>query len=54
MKTDKIPSGARVTGGWTNTGSGRTHWKQEEEKGIVDIGFNSYVWLKKVFTIFKK
>ena len=38
--------------GWTNTPEGRVHW--EKEKGVVDFGFNVYVFTKKQVILMKK
>ena len=54
VQTDELPRGARITGGYRNTESGREHYKVDE-KGVVDFGFSIYVLIRRIlFILFKR
>ena len=52
MRTDRLPPGAKITGGFTNTPRGRVHWSASPD-GIADFGFNAFVLLKRILTKLK-
>ena len=52
MRTDRLPPGTKITGGFTNTPRGRVHWSASPD-GIADFGFNAFVLLKRILTKLK-
>ncbi len=45
----------RIIKGYTNTPTGRVHWVKEDDDGVVDFGFNTYIFIKKAINnILKK